>query len=524
MSRRPLDPADLRALAERLVAIPSVSPDVAGENACVRALAEALPAGAARGTWTTPDGREVLWAHVPGRTARTVVMLGHVDTVGADEYSALGGGPGLAFDPPALRARLLELDREGRLPAEVMSDLIEERRAPGRWLFGRGGLDMKAGLAAAVGALHALAARPAPAAGGALLVVTPDEEHASVGMRTAVPGLVRLREERGLEYAGAINLDYTPSPAVHRGVMGKVLAMLWVLGRPTHVGRPFGGVDAAQVAAEIAARAARSRALIDRGADGHGVPAVTLRLRDLKERYDVQTTAEAVVELNLITCERSLDATMGLLQALAIEALGETLRGMAGLAEWLEPERADFMVVEDLRERVLTWPRLCERAGVAPGDDPLAGEDPGEDARANTLERVRRLARRAGLEGPAVVVVALPPYYPPSVARTTALTRAVAALAARERLALRPQYPLISDACLLAWRAEGAAEVARHLPALGREYVLPCDSSRTLDLDVVSLGPWGHDAHGLYERCDATFAFETLPRLLAGLVDDATRE
>jgi arginine utilization protein RocB len=39
-----------------------------------------------------------------------------------------------------------------------------------------------------------------------------------------------------------------------------------------------------------------------------------------------------------------------------------------------------------------------------------------------------------------------------------------------------------------------------------------------LDLDVVNLGPWGHDAHGLCERVHAPFAFERLPQLIGKIV------
>ena len=38
---------------------------------------------------------------------------------------------------------------------------------------------------------------------------------------------------------------------------------------------------------------------------------------------------------------------------------------------------------------------------------------------------------------------------------------------------------------------------------------------RSLGLEVVNIGPWGRDAHGLCERVYAPYAFETLPRLIA---------
>src|SRR5437868_15279509 len=103
------DVARIRALAERLIAIPSVSPDPVGENRAIRAVAEALPARVERGEWPMDDGRHVLWAFVPGRTPHAVVMLAHADTVGVDEYAGLGApeGAGIVFDTRTLVAWLL---------------------------------------------------------------------------------------------------------------------------------------------------------------------------------------------------------------------------------------------------------------------------------------------------------------------------------------------------------------------------------------------------------------------------------
>ena len=46
----------------------------------------------------------------------------------------------------------------------------------------------------------------------------------------------------------------------------------------------------------------------------------------------------------------------------------------------------------------------------------------------------------------------------------------------------------------------------------------------TLDLDVVNLGPWGRDAHGLFERVHAPWTFERLPGLLADVAAAAVAD
>src|SRR5262245_51267150 len=105
----PFDPAAIRALTARLVACPSVSPDVEGETRCAREIESALPSGAEKGSWQTADGRPIPWCFVPGTTLETVVLLSHYDTVGVAEFAQLGDprGAAIAFDPEALRERLI---------------------------------------------------------------------------------------------------------------------------------------------------------------------------------------------------------------------------------------------------------------------------------------------------------------------------------------------------------------------------------------------------------------------------------
>jgi arginine utilization protein RocB len=506
-------PIDARALTGRLVRVASISPDVAGENACARVLLEALPDGIERGTWPSPDGRDVAWARVRGRRpdAAALLLLGHHDTVGAREFESLGDGR-LAFDPEALRERFVhgafEIgdDAGGEASGD---DLAEERTHPGTWTFGRGALDMKSGLAAGAAALAALQARPAD--GDVWLVSCPDEESASAGMLAAVEKLAALARE-GTRFAGALNLDYAHEPAAFAGVMGKALAAVYVVGRPAHAGRPFDGVDATQLAALIAARATTSDRLVDRSAEACGPPAVALRLRDLKERYDLQTAVEAELELNLLTCGRTLAATFDVLRDLAHESLVELESGMASLRTSLSghAKPAAFAGGE-----VLTWRELEQRAGSAD----LFAED--GEPRAATLARLRRKVREARLRGPAVILHLMPPYYPASAPGRGPLVRAARRVLEAEGVPVRAWYPYVSDASYLAWRSEPADALATWMPSWGRSYALPVEAMQALDLDVVNLGPWGRDAHGLLERVHAPWAFERLPALIERVAREA---
>ena len=103
-------------------------------------------------------------------------------------------------------------------------------------------------------------ARTAPLPLSVVVLATPDEENESAGVLQAVRFLLRLRDEHGLEYVGAINTDYTTSRApgdpdwhVYTGSIGKLLPSFLVIGKESHVGDPFDGIDANLLAADLIA-------------------------------------------------------------------------------------------------------------------------------------------------------------------------------------------------------------------------------------------------------------------------------
>ena len=513
--------AEVRALTERLVAIASVSPDVAGETRCAEALIEALPSGIEHGRWPTADGRPVVWALVRGRSPRTLLILGHYDTVGFDEYATFGApnGSAIALDPAALREQLMS-EGAARVHGELLTrDVEEEWRRPGTWMFGRGALDMKSGLAAGLAALRALSASADSLGGSVMFVATPDEENHSEGMRTALGRLLDYQIERAADFVGVLNLDYADAAVAHRGALGKSRIGLWVLGTPAHAGRPFEAVDAAQIAAHFVLTATLSPALIERWEDLAGPPPVALRMRDLKPRYDVQTAVEATVELNVLTYARKpadiLERVRSMVSTAAAEILKrrDALRGellVAGSARATSPTP----VVKTLDELESGAPLNVDEVLRSLSSMPWRGSD----ASHATLERLRTLAARARLTGPSIVIYELPPHYPAVPPCEGPLSRAAAEVLGREGVEIRPFYPFVTDASLL------ADPMAPQFNAVGG-VPLPRAARRpgANEPDIVTLGPWGRGAHSPFERVNAPYAFEKLPRMIEAVVRSALK-
>ena len=214
IGKQDLDTVDAVALTRALVATPSVNPalDPAGTG---EAEIASLTARWLRG-WgfdvelvEAAPGRPSVVARLERGDGRSLILNGHLDTVGVD---------GMTIDPfdPVIR--------EGRL-------------------HGRGSADMKGGVAAALAAARDTARRGFR--GTLLVALTADEEEAGRGARRLVAD--------GLRADGAIvceptSLDIMPA---HKGFTWVELEFR---GRAAHGSRPDRGVDAIRHAGLFLAR------------------------------------------------------------------------------------------------------------------------------------------------------------------------------------------------------------------------------------------------------------------------------
>ncbi|HKW24023.1 MAG TPA: M20/M25/M40 family metallo-hydrolase, partial [Ktedonobacterales bacterium] len=288
--------AQVKAYTTRLVNIRSVSPGQ-GEIQVAREVLNMLQEDGLERGYTAIGldplagdacERQNACAFLRGKSPQTIILLGHIDTVDTKDYGALEP---FALDPDALAAHQQTL---AAMTPGLADDLREH---PGDWMFGRGSIDMKCGVAANIAVMRHMAklAQAGELPLSVVLIATPDEENESAGVLQAVRYLLRLREEHGLSYPGAINTDYTTAlyPGdqhryIYTGSVGKLLPTFLVIGHATHVGEPFDGLDANLLAAELIRDLSMNDALCDVARGQHTPPPVTLKASDLKTSYDVQ--------------------------------------------------------------------------------------------------------------------------------------------------------------------------------------------------------------------------------------------
>lgn len=486
-----------------------------------------------------PHGRHNAYAFLRGASPKTVVLLGHIDTVGTEDYGPLEP---YALDPDALAERQDEL---GRLAPEIAPDLEAH---PGDWMFGRGVIDMKSGVAANLAIMRRLAEQ-ARSGGGVLplsvvVLATPDEENESAGVLQGVRFLLRLREQYGLEYAGAINTDYTtalypgdPHRYIYTGSIGKLLPSFLVVGRESHVGDPFDGADANLLAAELIRDLSMCDDLCDESGGHLTPPPVTLHARDLKSRYDVQLPFQAYLYLNVLTYNTDPGDLLTRLCHRCEAALARVLQRIdEAQHRWLlaNGQRERAARIRPRSGAVVTYAELYERACRQMGEERVREEMAAEwdrwpadlDKRERSLHLVRRLWALSERQGPAVVLFYSPPYYPQVSGGDSPLRDAVRAVAAAHpslNLVEDQYFPFLSDMSYLRLDANiDTTALLSNMPVWSTgddmprpgSYTLPLEEIRQLNLPVVNLGPYGKGAHQRGERALMSYSFGVLPSLV----------
>jgi acetylornithine deacetylase len=242
-------PADVERLVAALVAIDSVNPTLvpggAGEAEVVRFAAEWMEAGGLEvEVVEAAPGRPSVLGIARGRGGgRSLMLCGHLDTVGV----------------------------------EGMSEPHAPRVSDGR-LYGRGGYDMKGGVAACM--LAAAAAAREPLAGDVIVAAVADEEHSSIGVQAVLE-----RVHAGAAPPAACVVTEPTSLDVVVAHKGFAWWEVTATGRAAHGSQPQLGVDAiAAMGPVLTAVAELERSLGERTVGEHTVGGRTLGARTRAER------------------------------------------------------------------------------------------------------------------------------------------------------------------------------------------------------------------------------------------------
>lgn len=485
-----------------------------------------------------PLGRKNVFALVEGekvRQAKTVLCLGHIDTVGIGDYAELAD---YATDPALLKEKLPAVKFSEETLAEIVS---------GDWLVGRGILDMKSGVAALLVMLEEYARKAGELAGNLVFVGVPDEEGNSAGMLAAVRQLTVLAKEKNWEFIGAVDTDYTTqrytgdvNRYVYVGTTGKLLPCFYLYGEETHAGEAFNGLDANLLAAEVLRQMDLSTDLCDI-ADGEvALPPISLHQRDLKTEYSVQTANAVSLYFNYATHSSAPDEVLVKCKAKAVTAFENVIKR-------LNEEYEKFCLLSHIPCRklpwevaVLTYEELYHKVKLEMGDEidriieRLAGELKAKkvDDREFSLAIVQEVHKRCSDKNSKIIVYFAPPYYPHIYVKEddqygsgllAAVRKAVSDVKAiyDYPIVIRKFYPYISDLSYCSIAAGGSlSRLTDNMPAWNRQYTLPVTDIQAISMPVVNIGPYGKDAHKLSERICCAYSFDAMPLILYKTIEN----
>jgi len=465
-----------------------------------------------------------------GNSNKTVILMGHHDTVGIDDFTQLADQ---AFNPDEL---LVELKKE-KLPL-----LVKEHAESGEWMFGRGVLDMKSGVASHLYLLKYYSERPEELDGNLVFLSECDEEDSSNGVLSAVKTLNAWKNEHGFEYVAAINSDFVAprhegdkNRYIYKGTVGKLLPSFFITGAETHVGSTFEGLDPNLIAAELTRQIDYNPDLCNEAFGEITMPPVSLKQMDLKPNYTVQTALAAYVYYNFFIHSWTPKDVLEKLKDQASIAFENALK-----LYYDRYERFCKISGEPCKEltwqpRVMTYEEMETELIKANGSDYTAHMasfketlllDSSLDLRMYAA-RVVEEAWKWMPDQSLAIIVFYSSIYSPRIEVTgetedernliEALDMAVETVQPEyeEPIVIRSFFPYISDMSFVALSDDDEAldAASRNNPSWGTKFHVEYQDIRELNVPVINIGPYGLDAHKRYERMEMDYSLEIVPNL-----------
>jgi len=470
----------------------------------------------------------------------TIVYISHMDTVDIGEYRDLKD---IATKPDKLVEKLKTRD----LSKDVKKDIES-----GEWLFGRGSADMKSGVAVELELLKEFSENTKNLDGNILVIITVNEEADSLGMLNIAKPLVELAKKEKLEYIGGINTDYTTDEIgnnqkdryIYKGTLGKIVPALYVVGKGSHVGDVFGGFDVNLLMSELTSRIDNNMELADKYKNRITDPPVSLKQEDLKVEYNGQLPYEGFSYYNFLNFNRGTSEVMDIFKEEVLDSIRSSLDWVEGNFRVYKSYHPDQDMSIDLDIDCYTYQELLEIIKDKYIEDKIEAEIENvltkvekegiKDLRIHSLRIIQRMWELSELEGPAVIIFLVPPFYPPQNPdiddeKFKKFNSMVETIIKNHEInkdydyniIIKDFFPYLSDASFSSFQGDKKDEevLKNNMPYWGKGWKIDIDSVRKLNLPVVDVGVHGKGAHKYLERVHIPYTMKVLPELIKTITE-----
>lgn len=473
----------------------------------------------------------------------TIVYLSHMDTVDIGEYRNLKN---LATKPYKLMEELESRD---------LADGVKKELNSGKWLFGRGSADMKSGIAIELELLKEFSENKKDLEGNILVIITVNEEADSLGMLNIAKPLLELASKENLNYIGGINTDYTTdetgnSPAnryVYRGTVGKIVPALYVVGKGSHVGDVFGGLDVNLLMSELTSRIDNNMELADKFNNMITDPPISLKQEDLKVEYNGQLPYEGFSYYNFLNFKRGPAEVLEIFKEEVEDSIRTTLAWINGNFRVYKSYNSEKNLELSLDIACYTYQELLDTVKRKYNEEKIEEEiekvlsrvekEDIKDLRIHSLEIIKRIWELSELEGPAALVFLVPPFYPPQNpkiedAKFEKFNKIVEETIKKHEIdddynmIIKDFFPFLSDASYAAFQGthKDKKTLIANMPSWGKGWKIEIDAVEKLNLPVVDVGVYGKGAHKYLERVHIPYSMEILPGLIKKITEETLQK
>lgn len=471
------------------------------------------------------------------KTDKTVILIGHIDT--ADIENA-GNFKDFILKPyeytKILKENIELLDKEAR------EDLLS-----GKYLFGRGIMDMKMGVAMEIATLEYYS-NLEDFEGNILMITVPDEESNSKGLIKSLPLVNEIISKENLKPVAVLNAepDFGNYPGddnkyIYTGSCGKLLLGIYSTGIEVHVGESLCGLNTNLISSEIIQNIELNVDLCEKVKDEFTMPPTCLKYSDSKKVYNVQMPESSLMYYNLQVFEKNPHDIVKEITALCEKSAKDTIKLVNKSREKYKNLGNKININENLNINILTFDELYKKVHdkykekfEADLEDKIKIwiKDKSLDERDVCGKIVDFVSKYLKEKEPMVVIFFAPPFYPSVGAReddanydlickVVNTVREYAKDELDEDIKTQRYFKGLSDLSYFSLR--DSEKVIKYLkpnmPSLGYNYDIPFEEIKKLNLPVFSFGPHGKDPHKWTERILVDYSFKKVPVIFRKLID-----